>query len=655
MAGRLSRQGHYDSPVLRLGRVAALCALAGLLAGALAAAPAVAQEPRTAILAVWQAGPRDNLVFAGPDGPDEPQDLFLRHLGANPRLSLGLMASIQGDYNQEQALLDITQGTRQSTFIYEPRDIVPLSFQARGGGGRLSGWEADVRRAATVSTTLRPGLLASTIPGGAGYAGVADANADASIAAADRQGRIAAASLGPAATLAQRTRQLLASKRFVVVGLPADSTGLRALDQLIATRAPGELVLVTQLPFTPPERSVGEAAVRYFKQPAFAMADGPPTGSVTSGTTRQPGLVSSIDVAPTVLEHLGVAVPARMRGQRIEESERLSALRLEQLRRRWADVRNQRQSASMRAIVALTGVIVLLLGALRGFTLTLVSALRVGALGLMWWPAMVLASAALEPGPRLLESFLIAGGAVGLGALTDRFVAWPRGPLVPAAATLAFYTIDLAGGLHLLTRSVLGPSLAFGARFYGISNELEPLFPIFLLAGLAAILTGRQTSRRIALLYGVCGVVLGLIVGWGRLGADVGGVLTVAGAMAVATLVMLPGGITRRAVVIAVLTPVAALAALIAVDLALSGGSHLARNLLRAEGIGELWELVTRRYVLAFQALIRGTHAGLLPGRGAGCGLRLAQPGVHLRRDPPRARLAGGAAGRDWAPAWWVR
>jgi hypothetical protein len=104
----------------------------------------------------------------------------------------------------------------------------------------------------------------------------------------------------------------------------------------------------------------------------------------------------------------------------------------------------------------------------------------------------------------------------------------------------------------------------------------------------------------------VCGVVLGLIVGWGRLGADVGGVLTVAGAMAVATLVMLPGGITRRAVVIAVLTPVAALAALIAVDLALSGGSHLARNLLRAEGIGELWELVTRRYVLAFQALIRG-------------------------------------------------
>jgi len=77
-------------------------------------------------------------------------------------------------------------------------------------------------------------------------------------------------------------------------------------------------------------------------------------------------------------------------------------------------------------------------------------------------------------------------------------------------------------------------------------------------------------------------------------------------AVAAATLVMLPGGITKRSVIVALLVPVAAIGGLILLDLGLSGGDHLSRNLLRTENSRELWELVARRYELAFRVLKSG-------------------------------------------------
>ncbi|MFL5819378.1 MAG: hypothetical protein ACJ76S_01660 [Solirubrobacteraceae bacterium] len=636
--------------MLRPGRVALLCALAALLAGVTAPVAASAQgaAPRTVVLALWQGGPRSSLSFAGKEEPREPADLFLRGLARRPALSIGLMSQVQGDYTQEQALLDITQGTRQSTVIYQPRDVVPLAFRPIDGYGVVDGWQTDVRRAQTASTTIRPGLLASSIPGGAAWVGVSGANADGSIAAADESGRVAAVSLGPPATLGARARALLGSKRFVVVSLPADPTGMRTIDQLIAARAPGELLVIAQVPFTQPLRGYAKYPPRYFKQTAVAIDDGRGPRGITSATTREDGLVSGIDVLPTVLTHLGLPVPRKARGEVITPAKRVSAKRLEGLRRRWADVRDGRQSSTIRGVVALSILILLVLGTLRGFVAALAPAIRIGALALMWWPAMVLVGAVAEPSRRLVETALIAVGCTLLAIVTDRITPWPRGTIIPAAVTVAAYTIDLAGGFDLLTRSALGPSVAFGARFYGISNELEPLLPILVLAGLAPLMAARPPSRRKAAIYAATGVVLGIIVGWGRIGADVGGVLTVAGAFTIATLVMLPGGVTRRALVVAALVPVAAIAALILLDLGLSGGDHLSRNLLRAENLQELWELVYRRYELAAQSLVRGRTPAYFLGAALAAAFAWRNRGFlysNVSIDPAwRALLLGGLA-----------
>ena len=596
-------------PLSVLARCALACAAAALACASPAPAPARASTAgeRHAILAFYAADPQDVLVRRAGGGLE---DAFLRFLGHQPRLRTGLWSSTQGSYQRQQILLDISQGTRQPTGLYsdvdEDRDgeLDNLRFDARAHA--FSNWQPFRRRAHDVSTTLRPGLLAGSMPGGAAFAAARGAPLRAAIAAADERGRVAGVSFGPVDTLAARAQALARTRRMVVVSVPAGRAGRTQLAALARERAPHELLLIVQLPETPPPGAFGQPPRRYLRQPAFAIAGAGRAGSPASASTRRDGLVTSIDLAPTILDWLGVEPPDRMRGATIEAAAPVGVERLDELRARWTAVRDGRQAASFMAIVLLAGIAFLLLGTWRGAGGALRPALRAGALGLLWWPSAVLLAAAVEPASHNGEVLLIAGTSVMLGALTARLLPWARAPLLPAAVCLLAYAADLALGGELLTVSALGPSVGSGSRFYGVSNELEPILPVVLLVGLAALVTGHAITRRTLLLYGLAGLTLLVVVGWGRLGADVGGVITVGAAVAAATLVMLPGAVSARRIALAALVPVAALALLVVIDLTLAGGSHLARNLLRADNPSELWELVTRRYELSWRILSSG-------------------------------------------------
>ncbi len=160
---------------------------------------------------------------------------------------------------------------------------------------------------------------------------------------------------------------------------------------------------------------------------------------------------------------------------------------------------------------------------------------------------MILVPAALGNPSAEFEYLLIAGLALLLGFISDRLLPWPRAALIPAAVGLTVITVDLALGSHLITRSILGPNPGYGSRFYGIGNELKPALMVLLLAGLAAILTDRPKSNRNALIVLVSGLVLGVVLGSGRLGAGVGAAIIVASATAVAAMMMLPGKIHPQA------------------------------------------------------------------------------------------------------------
>ena len=198
-----------------------------------------------------------------------------------------------------------------------------------------------------------------------------------------------------------------------------------------------------------------------------------------------------------------------------------------------------------------------------------------------------------------------------------------------------------------MIRSLLGPSPRSGSRFYGLGNELEIALTIVLLVGLAAVLRNRGRTRGNALAFALGGIALAAVVGSGRLGADVGGIFTIAGGAAVATLMLLPGGLTKRAIALAILTPLAGLAALAALDLATSGDGHFTRTVLHGNASDQL-NTFQRRYELAWSIVSSG-YAPLLTIL---CGLAVAYALVHrdrvyatIRDDAVwRAALGGGLA-----------
>ena len=559
-----------------------MAAIAVLLLALGAAAPARAQQPR-AVLAFLPSG-----------GDDNPKPVLDR-LDARPQLGLGLVSATQSRYSPEQAVLDLSAGSRTSAAVYDPPELPDLELVVGGDrSGFIFGWSRVLERADTALAQITPGLLVSRTPGGAAYAGVAGRTHLEAVVAADRIGNVDRVSLGPAADLAARVRGLLRRHRFVVAGLPTAAKGDAVLDALLRDRRPADLLVVMQ---TPPRSRVPQLL------PAGAAGVPGANGSLTSTTTHLPGIVAGIDIPVTVLHELDLAVPGGVRGQPIRAEGVRDAAALKSVEARLRVV-SGRRTPTLGALLFAWLALTLALGFAadrRGVR----AALRIGALAILWVLPMLLLTGWLAP-VRLLEVAIVVAGAFGLGALTDRLVRWPRGPLVPATVAVVTYAIDLAFGSPLIIRSLLGVNPRSGSRFYGLGNELEATLALLLLLGLAALLWGWPRSRVAAAVFAVAGLVLGVFTGAGQLGADVGGVITVGAGVAAATLLMLPGRPSRRRLAVAALVPLAALAALAALELATGADGHFTRTILQADSAGSLWDVVVRRYTLAANVLARG-------------------------------------------------
>ncbi len=441
------------------------------------------------------------LVAFLPPGPSRRRgqsedDAIEAELSSIPTLSIGIMSATQGTYNADQMLLDMTQGARVSYSAYSPAyppslSSLELDLTAEQGlpvSAHISSWPAALRRTQGAPQLLKPGLLATSIPGGAAYAAPyfshlpGSGTVEVEIAkpvtspatvdwplAANRSGRIAALSFGSSETLLARIGKLRATHSLVVADLPQGAGGYSDLRSLTMARSPRELLVVIQ--------SAPNLPGHELLWSAFAgLGSGGDT--LTSQSTNQRGMIAAIDIGPTILGHLGLQVPADMRGKPVRLDGALDGASLRALKARLVVIDSRR----LPALAWLTLAWAFLLIAARlpmGDTnrgQRTAWAMRVGAIALLWAPVAVLLPAALEPS-RTVEFALIVATCFALGALTDLLVPWPRAPLVPAVVAVVALTIDALAGTQLLMRSLLGPSPAFGARFYGIGNELKSGLP----------------------------------------------------------------------------------------------------------------------------------------------------------------------------------
>jgi hypothetical protein len=593
----------------RFGHTTSIGALALALMALLVAVPSAS--------AMGAAGAGRHAIVAFVPG------VTLDQLADVPGASVSMLGATQGRYRQLQALLDLSQGARTSLAAYSPGEPSPIGVRA---DGTVAGWDAAVRRAQGAPAMIVPGLLGASVPGGAAWVGQADAPRDSAIAATSRDGRVAELRLVASPARVVPAALGLARRRPLVLARVPDA---RALDALVRGRPPETLVVALADP--PPS-----LVTRLLPIAVVGLGAG---RTLTSATTRTEGLVTATDIAPTVLRWLALPIPTTMNGQAIVLDGALDVGALRDLQARLAVVTTRRYATL--GYLAVAWALLALAASAAGRRGGWRWAVRCGALGVLWLLPVLLVFAALASGART-EELGVALAVLALGALTDRLVRWPLAPAVPTLVGVGSYIVDLAFGSPLIVRSLLGPNPLFGSRFYGIGNELEATLPVLALCGVAAwaVALGRgERSRTLALAFAATGLVLGVAIGAGRLGADVGGVVTVGCGTAVAVLLALPGPITGRRVALAVAVPVLGLVALALLDLATGGNGHFTRTVLRASSDEALEDVFRRRYELAWNNL----SAGVTPLLTA-LALAAIAWGVW-RRDRLLARVPG-------APAW---
>ncbi len=546
-----------------------------------------------------------------------PRPTSVREI-ADAGFSPGLMSAGLGSVPAEQTYLDITQGNRVFDSLYDSR-LPPL-------GRDCSAWGAVVHRADSAPADIVPGLLQ---PGPFGAPASAVRVGGRSVlyffgarSSGRPLGRLAKKlSEGPPPG---RSGHVLEVRRGNLEDISALAAGLRGDDLLIALETP------------PPAED--EAL-------AIGIAGRGFGGDLSSDSTRLDGYVLSTDVAPTILDRLGISVPSEMSGRPIRSEAPIDPAAVRSLGARIAAIPRRRGPVIGFALLAWI-VASAFAAAASGGRLAR-PAVQVAGLAVAYLPLLLLLGAAIEPSQGV-EQLIAVFGAPLLAAATLAMLSGYRALAVASGLTVLAYAIDVVAGSPLTALSLLGPNPGLGVRFYGIGNELEALLAVLVVAGTGAALAGflpRAAPRTAALSFLASGLLFAFVFAAGRFGADVGAaiVLPLGAGVAAATAVG-----SRRGLTVAVAAPLAAVALLALIDLLSGADAHLTRSVLDAGGFDQLAEVAQRRLQLSAHSFVRPIVFVFLPLLAALATAAVAQRdriATWLRGRPAmRAGLAGALA-----------
>jgi hypothetical protein len=266
-------------------------------------------------------------------------------------------------------------------------------------------------------------------------------------------------------------------------------------------------------------------------------------GLLTSDSTRVPGLVSVVDVAPTALgleDALGSEPDAEAAATLLDLDERI-------------DANNDVRLPATILVCALVVVLALFLpkAAVPGLAAALAANLVLGIAGISgFWVVLAVFALAVALGGPALASLLRSEVALGLFLV----------------AVVVGYLLALGIDGTTVALSPFGPSQ--NSRYFGLSNLLETMLLVPALAGAALLYRtlGWGAFAGTALLAFVT-------VAGNRFGADGGGAIVLAAGFAVLAVLLARGG--RRALTIAVGASLAFALALVGLDAATGGSSHV--------------------------------------------------------------------------------
>jgi hypothetical protein len=516
---------------------------------------------------------------------------------AGAGFSPGLMSAGLASVPAQQTYLDMGQGNRVFDSLYDS----PLPDL----GHDCLSWQAVVtRRAESAPAEIVPRLLTAKLSSrGVGVFYV---------------GRSACALAGPSGT----------GEGAIGIGVMLIADGsLPKAKSLMARLHGDDLLIAIERPPPPRNRAL-----------AIGIAGRGFGGNLTSDTTRTDGYVLSTDVGPTILDRLGIEAPSEMSGQPIRASGEVDPAAIVDRGERMAAISDRRGPVIGLSLLAWVILLGLLAAISRGALAR--AGVRVVGLAVVYLPLLLLVTTAIEPG-EAAEVLIVLLGAPLLAATTLGLLGGYRALAVASGLTAAAYAIDVIAGSPLTALSLIGPNPGLGVRFYGIGNELEASLTVLVVAGAGAALTGfapRLSSRAGAATFLALGAGAAAVFAAGRFGADVGAAIVIP--VGVATAAAMLAARRRRAALLVVAVPFAALALLALGDLLSGANAHLTRSVLDAGGLSDLGEVAQRRLQLSADSLSRPLTFFFLPPIVALAALAVA------RREHLRTWLAGRAAMR---------
>lgn len=269
-------------------------------------------------------------------------------------------------------------------------------------------------------------------------------------------------------------------------------------------------------------------------------------GMLQSATTRREGIVTNIDIVPSIFSYLGIESPYFLWGEEVrgstgeEHLKELSAVG-EGTRR----IYNQRPGIIRGFIITH---IILLLGGLGLVLLRIKKGVYLFPFitGLYYFPVAVLLAPAFNffPLERLLYNvlFMMALTAVLTAAGLLLFRQMGRHLIFIGLLTSGLLIFDLLQGAELISHSFLGYDPVGGARFYGIGNEYMGLLLGSFILGFgslfSAVVSWRESSSFKPRFYIFLGVYVSAAVFVLYLlaspvyGANFGGAVSAAAALA---------------------------------------------------------------------------------------------------------------------------
>ena len=530
------------------------------LAVALLAAPAAEgkQQPRVTIAVL-------------------PQHVTVGQLAGVHGMGVGFLSAGIGDVPADQTYLDVGQGARVTESLYDG-SLPPLDVPSGHGGTAKvppPEWGRVRQRADSVPADIVPGLLGTTLEQVHAAAGAGSRAGSAALMLVDEHGALGGAGCHGDCPI-----------------VSVESANLAAVRRLAGHSHGDDLVVAIERPPPASNRAL-----------ALGIAGSGFDGTLTSESTRMRDFVLSTDLAPTILARLGISKPSDMTGEPIRRDGAVDVSYIQDLQSRMAEVGPRR--APVIGISVLIWVIFTAIAAIAFRRDGLRVALMMLAASLALLPGALLLGAAVEPS-ELGERLIVGVGCPVLAALVLWLAPGMRGLAVCAGATVLAYAVDVIAGSHLTELSLIGPNPIEGVRFYGIGNELEATVAALVPIGTGAALAGwapRASGRAAAVPFAITAVLAVAAFAPGSFGADVGAAIGIPLGAAVSIGICL--GVRRTGWVWVIVAPLAAVAVLIAIDLATGGNAHLTRSVLDAGGLGNLGDIFQRRLQLSAHSFAR--------------------------------------------------